>query len=208
MFYHIRGKLIAAEPSYAVIEAGGVGYKLTISNNTRESLPPFRSVKEAPEVCLLTHFSVREDGVELFGFSTQDELDTFRLLTSVSGIGPKAAISILSTLTPQKLAIAVAMEDKRSISAANGIGAKTAARLILELKDKLSFVSTDGVDTLSAVADTKNDAASAKKNNLSEAAEALSALGYSKPEIHNALKNADPSLPTDAIIRHALSRLL
>ncbi len=208
MFYHIRGKLIAAEPSFAVIEAGGVGYKLTISNNTREALPPFRSVKEAPEVCLLTHFSVREDGVELFGFSTQDELDTFRLLTSVSGIGPKAAISILSTLTPQKLAAAVAMEDKRSISSANGIGPKTAARLILELKDKLSFVSTDTENTLSVSQGSASETASTKKNNLSEAAEALAALGYSKPEIHNALKNADPSLSTDAIIRHALSRLL
>ena len=205
MFYYINGKLVEADIGYAVLDVGGVGYKLSISGKARESLPPFRSVKEAPDVLLYTHFSVREDGVELFGFKDKEELDTFRLLTSVSGIGPKAAMSVLSTLTPEKLAIAVANEDKKSIASANGIGAKTAARLILELKDKLSFVgvSIDSVpETVGATAQ-----ASTSKGNISEAAEALAALGYSKPEILKALKDADPGMSVDNIIKAALKKL-
>ena len=146
MFYYIKGELVAADQNYAVLDVCGVGYKLTISANTRSSLPPFRSVKEPPLVLLYTHFAVREDDVELFGFSTEEELKTFRTLTTVSGIGPKAAMSILSTLTPQKLALAVSSEDKRAIAAANGIGAKTAARVILELKDKAMEELDDDFD--------------------------------------------------------------
>ncbi len=205
MFYYIRGKLVAAEPTYAVIDAAGVGYKLTISIMTRESLPAFRSAKEAPEVLLYTHFAVREDGVELFGFIDEEELRTFRILTSISGVGPKAAMSILSTLTPAKLAIAVSSEDKRAIASANGIGAKTAARIILELKDKLSFIPTGEIGE-AYVSDIK-DSKSVPKNSLSEASEALSALGYSKPEILNALKGVNPDQPTDAIIKEALKKL-
>ncbi len=205
MFYYIRGALVAAESTYAVIDVGGVGYKLTISQITREALPPFRSVKEPPTVMLYTHFSVREDGVELFGFRDEEELSTFRILTSVSGVGPKAAMSILSTLTPAKLALAVSSEDKRAIAAANGIGTKTAARLILELKDKLSFIPDSDVGD--AFLEGVKPASTKSNGNLSEAAEALTALGYSKPEIMSALKGADPSMSVDAIIKNALKKL-
>lgn len=204
MFYYLNGKLVDAEGGYAVLDVGGVGYKLTISGLTRESLPPFRSVKEPPTVLLYTHFSVREDGVELFGFRDKEELDTFRSLTSVSGIGPKAAMSILSSMTPSKLALAVANEDRKAIASANGIGAKTAARIILELKDKMNFVSI-GEDAFEAPAPAI--AKSGSKNNLSEASEALAALGYSKPEILKALKDADPSMSVDNIIKFALKKL-
>jgi len=205
MFYYINGKLVEADIGYAVLDVGGVGYKLTISGKTREALPPFRSVKEPPTVLLYTHFAVREDGIELFGFRDREELDTFRLLTSVSGIGPKAAMSILSSLTPEKLSLAVANEDKKSIASANGIGAKTAARLILELKDKLSFIDSSD----SSLADAASSASSAASSGgkLSEAAEALAALGYSKPEIVKALKDADPNMSLDNIIKLALKKL-
>ena len=204
MFYYLNGKLVDVENGYAVLDVGGVGYKLTISGMTREALPPFRSVKESPSVLLYTHFSVREDGVELFGFRDKEELDTFRSLTSVSGIGPKAALSILSSMTPSKLAFAIANEDKKSIAAANGIGPKTAARIILELKDKMGFVQIgdDAFDT-PAPAVSKG----VGKNNLSEASEALAALGYSKPEILKALKDADPNMSVDNIIKFALKKL-
>ncbi len=205
MFYYIRGALVAAEPTYAVIDAAGVGYKLNISTMTREALPAFRSVKEPPEVLLYTHFSVREDGVELFGFIDEEELRTFRILTSISGVGPKAAMSILSSLTPAKLALAVSTEDKRAIASANGIGPKTAARIILELKDKLSYIPES--DLGEAFVSSAKGSAPAKSNNLTEASEALAALGYSKPEILNALKGADPSVSVDEIIKTALKKL-
>ena len=204
MFYYIKGLLVATDQNYAVLDVGGVGYKLTISGNTRSSLPPFRSVKEPPTVLLYTPFAVREDDVELFGFSDEEELKTFRTLTNVSGIGPKAAMSILSALTPQKLALAVASEDKKAIAAANGIGAKTAARVILELKDKMTFISDSEVGEAFK---EQNDAHASVKGSLSEAAAALSALGYSKPEIANALKDADPSMSVDMIIKQALKKL-
>lgn len=205
MFYYINGKLVEADVTYAVLDVGGVAYKLSISGKTREALPPFRSVKEAPTVLLYTHFSVREDGVELFGFRDKEELDTFRLLTSVSGIGPKAAMSILSTLSPEKLALAVANEDKKSIASANGIGSKTAARLILELKDKLSFIGIS--DASQSEIPSTNTPVSSAKGALTEAAEALAALGYSRPEILKALKDADPNMSVDNIIKTALKKL-
>ena len=136
MFYYISGKLAMANPSTAVIDAGGVGYKLTISENTYNSLPTRHTV-ESPTAKLFTYMAVREDGIELFGFASEQELSSFKLLLTVSGVGPKAAISILSLLTPEKFALAVCTEDRKTISKANGIGPKTAARVILELKDKL-----------------------------------------------------------------------
>lgn len=205
MFYYVKGQLVDADIGYAVIDVGGVAYKLTISQSTRDALPHFRSVSEPPTVLLYTHFSVREDGVELFGFKDLEELDTFKLLTSVSGIGPKVALSVLSSLSPQKLALAVANEDKKAIASANGIGAKTAARLILELKDKLSFVGISEDQFPTGITATTNSGSA--KGNLSEASEALAALGYSKPEILKALKDADPTMSVDNIIKNALKKL-
>ena len=207
MFYYISGKLAHLENGVAVIDAGGIGYKLTISGTTYDAMPANRSVKEPPEVRLYTHLAVREDDIELFGFATLSELSTFKLLISVSGIGPKAAMSILTLLTPEKFALAVCTDDKKMIAKANGIGPKTAARVILELKDKL-MKENAGMDL---TADTPLEAAPTvgKKSKLGEAVDALLVLGYTRSEATAALKE----IPTDTlsleeIIRAALKRLM
>jgi len=206
MFYYITGKLAYANPSCAVIDAGGIGYKLTVSENTYNSLPP-RHTAEAPEVKLYTYVAVREDDVELFGFHNESELASFKMLLGVSGVGPKAAISILSHLTPEKLALAVCTEDRKTIARANGIGPKTAARVILELKDKL-LKETD----LTAVANESIGSTAPVPTNsgkLSEAQDALMVLGYSRAEALNALKNIDTqSLGLEEIIKKALKMLM
>jgi Holliday junction DNA helicase RuvA len=205
MFYYICGKLAMLDPSFAVIDAGGVGYKMTITQNTHAQMPPHLTVSEAPTVKLFSYMAVREDGIELFGFISEEELSAFKMLITVSGVGPKAAISILSHLTPTKLAIAVCTEDKKSISQANGIGPKTAARIILELKDKLkgTALESDEVQTEISV----NTTASSTK--LSDAQDALTVLGYSRNEALSVLKTIDTaSLELDDIIRLALKKLM
>ncbi len=205
MFYYINGKLAALEPAFAVIDAGGVGYKMTISQSTYSAMPPHRSVNEAPTVKLYSYMAVREDGVELFGFISQEELSAFKLLITVSGVGPKAAISILSQLSPAKLAVAVCTEDKKAISQASGIGPKTAARIILELKDKLKN-QLDG-DTLSD--EPAISLNTSKTSKLSDAQDALAVLGYSKNEALSALRGIDTdALELDEIIKLALKKLM
>lgn len=206
MYYYITGKLALLDSGYAVIDAGGVGYKITISTTTYSAMPPHLSVKEAPTVKLYTYMAVREDGVELFGFITEEELSAFKLLITVSGVGPKAAISILSQLSPTKLAVAVCTEDRKAISAANGIGPKTAARIILELKDKLKDrFDSDAGDTDAADA----YAGTATTSKLKDAQDALGVLGYSRAEASAALKGIDTeSEELDDIIRLALKKLM
>lgn len=207
MYYYITGKLALLDSGYAVIDAGGVGYKITISTTTYSAMPPHLSVKEAPTVKLYTYMAVREDGVELFGFITEDELSAFKLLITVSGVGPKAAISILSQLSPAKLAVAVCTEDKKAISAANGIGPKTAARIILELKDKLKN-SLDG-DVGDADANDAYAGTAATTSKLKDAQDALGVLGYSRAEASAALKGIDTeNEELDDIIRLALKKLM
>lgn len=206
MFYYISGKLALATPSFAVIDAGGVGYKLTISENTYNSLPPRHTV-DSPVAKLFTYMAVREDGIELFGFASETELSSFKMLLSVSGVGPKAAISILSLLTPERFALAVCTEDRKTISKAVGIGPKTAARIILELKDKL-LKETD----LSEAANASIESVAAPKTNsgkLSEAQDALMVLGYSRSEALAALKNIDTQTDDlETIIKKALKQLM
>ena len=206
MFYYISGKLAMATPSFVVIDAGGVGYKLTISENTYNSLPPRHTV-DSPVAKLFTYMAVREDGIELFGFASETELSSFKMLLSVSGVGPKAAISILSLLTPERFALAVCTEDRKTISKAVGIGPKTAARIILELKDKL-LKETD----LSEAANASIESVAAPKTNsgkLSEAQDALMVLGYSRSEALSALKNIDTQTDDlETIIKKALKQLM
>lgn len=207
MFYYISGKLARLDPTYAVVDAGGVGYKLTISASTHSQMPPSRSVSEKPDVTLYSYMAVREDGIELFGFATEEELDSFKMLITVSGVGPKAAISILSLLSPQKLAVAICTDDKKTISKANGIGPKTAARIVLELKDRLKKVTVlddgdilaaDDLSMLTGVADKRTDAISA-----------LTVLGYTRGEAESAVKKIDTaSLDVDDIIKEALKKLM
>ncbi len=206
MFYYISGKLALANPSSAVIDVGGIGYKLTISENTYNSLPP-RHTQDLPTVKLFTYMAVREDDVELFGFHSEAELSSFKMLIGVSGVGPKAAISILSLLTPEKFALAVCTEDRKTIAKANGIGPKTAARVILELKDKL----IKETDLSTAVNDSIGSAAPmpTSSGKLSEAQDALMVLGYSRAEAQNVLKNIDTqSLGLEEIIKTALKMLM
>lgn len=208
MFYYIEGKLAFADYSFAVIDAGGVGYKMTISQTTYESLPPHLTVKEPPVVRLYSYMAVREDDVELFGFYSLEELETFKLLITVSGVGPKAAISILSVLSSDKLALAICNEDTKAISKASGIGAKTAARIVLELKDKVAKSISENNDSgISASADTKASANAGNK--LSEAQNALLVLGYTRSEILSALRDVDiAKYELEDIIRLALKNLM
>ena len=127
MIYSVTGKLLVVEPGYAVVEAGGVGYKCTSTTNTLASLPPRGS-----QVTLLTHLYLREDVLELYGFATEEELRCFRMLITVSGVGPKVAVSILSGTTPQRLLLSIAAGDVKALKVP-GVGPKIAQRIILEL---------------------------------------------------------------------------
>ncbi len=155
-----------------------------------------------------THLAVREDGIELYGFATETELASFRLLISVSGVGPKAAMSILSLLTPEKFALAVCTDDKKTIAKANGIGPKTAARVILELKDKL-MKEHAGEDLSGYSPSATTVVAGGSRGKLSEATDALVVLGYSRAEALAALKDIDTEkTELEEIIRLSLKKLM
>ena len=202
MFHHIRGELAYVDASFAVIDCNGVGYKLSISLNTYNEI----SSNVGEEVKLLSHLKVREDALELYGFISNEELECFKLLISVSGVGPKAAMSILSIFTPDKFSFAVCTEDARALAKASGVGAKTAARIVLELKDKISK------DTVSGTPEKSNFNLSAKvttpqKNGkLSEAADALTVLGYNRSEILDVLRTISPDLELEEMITQALKK--
>lgn len=200
MFYYLKGELAYREHGLCVIDCGGVGYKLTVSMNTSDTLIS----KLGKEVKLFTHLAVREDGIELFGFGSNEERLCFNQLTSVSGVGPKVAMSILSTMTPDKLALAICTEDVKAIAKSPGIGTKTAARIVLELKDK---ISGEVMASAEAAKLDVHPATVPKNSNLSEAVEALMVLGYDKNSVLSALKGADVSLDTGEIIKVALKKL-
>ena len=206
MFYYISGKLALLQPGFAVVDAGGVGYRLTISQNTYDSLP--RSAADThKDVRLYTYMAIREDDIELFGFASETELSSFKMLLTVSGVGPKAAISILSLLTPEKFALAVCTEDQKTISKASGIGPKTAARIILELKDKLMKETPPqkAAETLT----TAITQSGTSQGRLSEAQDALMVLGYSRAEALSAMQGLDISaMELEDIIRAALKKLM
>lgn len=203
MIYCLTGELIHLDAlsMTAVIDCGGVGYKVAVTGNTLTKLNhPTTAAKE--KVRLYTYMAVREDAVELYGFYTTEELDTFRMLISVSGVGPKAAVAILSIMTPAALATAIQAEDAKALSRAQGVGGKTAARIVLELRDK--FAKKLFADAPIA-ADTSSSAAG---GHLSDARDALLVLGYSKSEIAAALQNLNPAQDTEEIIRMALAKLM
>lgn len=205
MFYYIKGKLALAEESIAVIDVAGVGYMLTVSSITQAKISAmcFNGEKE---VKLYTYLSVREDGVELFGFNSLEELSMFKLLISVSGIGPKAAMSLLSFMPPEEISAAIYKEDKKTISKASGIGPKTAARIILELKDKVNADSTVNDTNDSGASFSTGFNTSAK---YSEALDALTVLGFTRAVAENALKSIDiDNLEIEDVIRIALNKLM
>ena len=200
MYYYLNGTLEYRDANTCVIDCGGVGYKLTVSLLTSESL----SAKLGQKTKLYTHLAVREDGIELFGFGSNEERTCFNQLISVSGVGPKAAMSILSTLSPDKFSLAVCTDDVKAISKASGIGTKTAMRIVLELKDKIS----KDMMTLGAKI-SKEDAVVISSNSaLSEATEALMVLGYDKASVLTALKGLDvTNMESGDIIKNALKKL-
>ena len=200
MYYYLNGELALCEGGTCVVDCGGVGYKLTISLITSQNL----SNKIGQKVKLFTHLAVREDGIELFGFESNEERACFNLLIGVSGVGPKAAISILSMMSPDRFSLAVCTEDTKFISKTPGIGPKTAARIVLELKDKISKDTM----TVSPTSTENSPAKSATMSkNLSEACEALAVLGYDKNTILSAIKDIDPSTEVGLIIKTALKKL-
>ncbi|MBQ8510737.1 MAG: Holliday junction branch migration protein RuvA [Clostridia bacterium] len=198
MYYHVKGELCLTEAHTAVVDCGGVGYKLTVSNTTLAAI----SHKLGETVKLYTYLAVREDAMELYGFHSMQEHSAFCMLITVSGVGPKAAMSILSTLTPEQFAAAVCSSDTKALGRASGIGAKTAARIVLELKDKLA--KEYGADAVSTPV-TPGITATGK---LSDAVNALLVLGYSRQEANEALSGIDSSsLTLEALITAALRRL-
>ena len=201
MIYHVNGTLEYLESGFCVIDCMGVGYKLSISDNTYSSIVGHVNEKTK----LFTYLKVNEDGVELFGFKTNDELSAFKLLITVSGVGPKAAMAILSLLTPDRLCMAITSEDIKAIAKANGVGPKTAARVVLELRDKITK------QVFTTVSDDAMQVASvnvSKNSNLSEALEALVVLGYTRSDAQRALAGIDPKLDVSKIIPLALSKLI
>ena len=215
MIYTLNGIITESDitSSFVVIECAGVGYKLTVTANTLASLPtpaytPSGDVSVSGEkVRVYTYMAVKEDAVELFGFSSKEELDAFKLLITVSGVGPKAAMSILSLFTPRKLAYVIASEDTKSISRAPGVGGKTAARVVLELKDKLPKAFPE-FDTAPVQESPKAQKSAADKTKLKDAQDALAVLGYSRSEIAAAMKNVNMDGSVEDIIRESLTALM
>ena len=199
MIYHLRGEVVLCENDFTVLDVNGVGYKLTVSQNTLSHL-----TRLGERVCLYTHFYIREDALDLLGFYSEAELAAFRLLITVSGVGPKAAMAILSVMSPEKFALAVSRGDHKAIAKAQGVGAKTAARVVLELKDKVA-------KTFAAEADTDGDELAELSvkplGNTEEAIAALMVLGYTRQESKAALKGVDPMLPLEAMITAALRKM-
>ena len=195
MLYRLRGSLIHIEPSFAVIECAGVGYKCYTTMNTQRSLPAI-----GKEAVLYTHMNVREDAVDLFGFSSLAELNCFKLLTSVSGVGPKVGLAILSVLSPEQVAVAVAAGDFKTLTMAQGVGNKLAQRVILELKDKLKALG--GGEEVTAAAGVVNAA-----GNAAEAMNALTVLGYTPSDVAPVVAKFDSSLPVEELIRLTLKAM-
>lgn len=202
MISYIRGELAAVEEDRIVIDVGGVGYGIFMPGEAITRLPAVGSV-----VKVHTYLNVREDAMQLFGFLTRDDLKVFRLVIGVSGIGPKGGLSILSCMTPDDLRFAVMAGDAKAISKAPGIGKKTAEKLIIELKDKLSIE-----DTLTNLADSAEDVpvSGGTSEVQAEAVQALVALGYGSSEAAKAVQKAAPS-PEDsveAVLKAALKQMM
>ena len=198
MFYYLNGFVAETGANLAVIDCGGVGYACATTNYTLAQL------KKGEKAKLYTYLHVREEIFEIYGFASQGELNSFKMLIAVSGVGPKAALAILSSTTPDQLALAIVTGDEKALTAAPGIGKKIAQRIILELKDKLSkdpgsFASAGGA---SVPVPVKNDKSG-------EAAAALAVLGYTSQDIAVALKGLDmDALSLEEIIRQALKRMV
>ncbi len=193
MYYSLRGTLLQKGPGFIAVECGGVGYRCGVSMNTLQKMP---SVGES--IFVYTFLQVREDALDLFAFFSEEELNCFKMLISVSGVGGKAALSILSDLLPEQLAVCVVSGDYKTLQKSQGIGAKLAQRIVLDLKDKLGGVT----------AETQNITAAVQTGSVTEEAiSALVVLGYSRAEAASAVAGLDPSLSVEDLIKSALKKL-
>ena len=196
MFYSVTGKIIKTFASAVAVECSGVAFKINTSLNTLKKIGG-----EGNKATLYTYLSVREDALDLFGFCDEDELECFKLLISVSGVGPKAALSILSLLTPESLALAVASGDAKAVTKAQGVGPKIAERVVRELKGKLSSFEFSDNGELSDIADVSLN------SDKSEAVGALQFLGYSQSEASRAVASVQGDFPVEEVIKKALNIL-
>lgn len=197
MLYSVKGELLHVEPNVAVICCGGVGFRCRITMNTARRLPSLGS-----EAMLYTMMDVREDAIELFGFAEQRELDCFKQLLSITGVGPKAAIAVLSELSPDQVALAAASGDHKVFTRAQGVGPKLAQRIVLEMKDKVAALTpTAGVEL------PVGGGNAVAVGNAAEAVKALAVLGFSQSEAAAAVGKLDETQPVQELVRQAL-RLL
>lgn len=200
MFYYLNGTVAHMGPYLAVIDCGGVGYACKTTNYTLSAL------KRGEKAKLYTYLHVREEIFELYGFATENELNCFQMLIGVSGVGPKAALAILSSTTPERLATAIITGDEKALTGAPGVGKKIAQRVILELKDKLAKGQL-GVPAGESYGGT--GVTVIPENKASEAAAALAVLGYGPAEINEALKGIHmEELPLEAVIKQALKKMV
>ncbi len=196
MIASLRGRLIFTDNTSVVVECGGVGLRCTVTKNTLYRLP-----QKGNEVFLHTFLAVREDSLDLYGFSDSDELEAFRLITSVNGVGPKLGIAILSEFTAEKLTVFIASGDAKALTAAAGVGIKLAQRIVLELKDKVGAVSIGAAEDVKAIGNAT------AHTNTAEAVAALVSLGDSPSEASLAVGRLDGTLSTDELIKQALKSL-
>lgn len=198
MFYSLTGKIVYTDYTRVAVSCSGIAFDVTTSVN---SLMKLGNVGDTATV--YTHLAVREDGAELFGFADQEELSYFRMLISVSGVGPKAAVAILSVLTPEMLALSITAGDVKSITRAQGVGPKIAQRIIIELKDKVSKLVPERINTgkIATAAQILRNADS------EEAVNALMALGYTHSEAASAVSGIDASAGVEEIVKQALRNL-
>ena len=197
MIYYVSGKVTILEPGLAVIDCGGVGYGCRVTAYTAAQL------KLNTDARLFVTESIREDAYDLYGFISREEQRCFALLTGINGVGPKAALSILSAGGPQNFTLAVMTGDEKMLTAAQGVGKKIAQRIILELKDKLGGSNMEFDLSAGAAAVAPQGSGS-----LALATAALQELGYSPAEINQALKGADPGAPTEELVRYALKAMV
>ncbi|MGM9537112.1 MAG: Holliday junction branch migration protein RuvA [Candidatus Onthomonas sp.] len=199
MFYYVSGTVAHVEPRLAVIDCGGVGFACNTTANTLSALT------KGKKATLYTHLAVKEDDMTLYGFASREELNLFRQLISVSGVGPKAALAILSVSTPSNLALSIITGDTKPLVAAPGVGKKIAQRVVLELKDKLAKEQGEALEQYTA---PQNGLVLAE-DKLGESAAALAVLGYSQSEINMALKGIDlEGLTPEQIIKQALKKMM
>ncbi|MBE7045036.1 MAG: Holliday junction branch migration protein RuvA [Ruminococcaceae bacterium] len=196
MYYYIKGIFIQKYENFIVVEAGGIGYRIYTPASVLDNLPP-----QGKEVRLFTHFHVREDTQDLYGFLTEEEKNLFLQLLSVSGVGPKVALAILSVNTTASFAMAVITNDVKTITKAPGVGPKVAQRIILELRDKMKTVDA-APDQETAQVLLQNE------NERSEAVSALIVLGYPASEAKKTVASLPQDLGTEDLIREALKKLM